>query len=543
VSIGRGLNRELRVWQRQALDQWRKNGNRGIIEAATGTGKTTVALAAVDALNNAELRVAIVVPKIVLVDQWRTALRDTLGVQPRDVGGLGGGGEYAGQRVVVAVINSARSGLRALVENWRKSNCHVLLVVDECHWSGSKKNSMIFEVRADWTLGLSATPERNDDGLDEVLEPQLGPVVFRYPLLRALDDGVLAPLSCINLYIRLESDEQADYDEHTDRILKMRMALEERYPELKFAGDKWPIVLNRLAAFDIDAEMLMLVMLKRRRLVSSARQRQACLKSLIAAGALEGRKSILFHETIETAEASVALLRGEEYQVFVDHSKLMPKVRGAAIKGLSSQRRAVLVAVRTVDEGIDVSDAEMAVILSGTLTPRQRIQRIGRILRPSGKATCFSLLARGTSEETMVGAKDAQLVGAGRVRHYSWPKTSTSQIIGRAPSTYEPTEANDFSVFVPGSAQDEDVPPACPSCGYRQSGVMAKCARCGQILDERKARRMEETYRKHAETSRSGTPRSRGSMADDPRYKRCPHCNWYIPTASKRCRFCKSTLS
>ena len=75
-------------------------------------------------------------PKIVLVEQWRAALRDNLGVQSRDVGIMGGSGSFAGQLVVIAVINSARTGLGPLVKGWNRQRSRVLLIVDECHWSG-----------------------------------------------------------------------------------------------------------------------------------------------------------------------------------------------------------------------------------------------------------------------------------------------------------------------------------------------------------------------------------------------------------------------
>ena len=75
-----------------------------------------------------------------------------------------------------------------------------------------------------------------------------------------------------------------------------------------------------------------------------------------------------------------------------------------------------LVVVRTADEGVDVPDADQAVIVSGSMNPRQRIQRLGRVVRKGGLAPrAVSLLARGTPEEQLVGGRDLELLGASRV--------------------------------------------------------------------------------------------------------------------------------
>lgn len=541
MPIGRGLNRPLRAWQHDALQQWEANGRRGIVEAATGTGKTVVALAAIAGLDADDLRVAIVVPRIVLVDQWRAALRDYLGVQSRDVGTLGGAGAFGGQRVVIAVINSARAGLGPLVKRWKRERGRVLLIVDECHWSGSEMNSRIFDVACNFTLGLSATPERSDEGFDEVLVPALGDVVYRYPLKQALDDGVLAPLRCVDLYLDLDLDEQADYDEFSERIRQIRQSLESQYPELAYAGERWPIVLRRLATFDPQAEQLELLMFKRRRLVSSARGRQLCLEDLLGSGILEGRKAIVFHETIDTAEQTLIALRAHGFLTFVEHSQLRPREREAALESFRSSQAGVLVAVRTVDEGVDVPDADLAVIMSGTLTGRQRIQRIGRILRHSGgTAICFSLLARGTTEQTLVGARDEELLGGDRVRHHRWPRTSLAHGIEDGPSTYHPSGSATADPWPSDvDASSAPPPPPCPTCGRHPSGNYARCTNCGTVLDEEKARRQDEAPR-----PASGTPRgARGSyrqlsMADDPNFKRCPHCSKFIESTVTTCRFC-----
>lgn len=343
VGLSKGLNRSLRPWQADALDAWLANNSRGIVEAATAAGKTMVALAAIDALDPDQLRVVIVVPTVALVEQWIAALRDNLGIQRRQIGVLGANGTCADEDVVIAVVNSARTRLAGLVARWRQKMSQVLLVVDECHRSGSEKNAKRYDVRADTTLGLSATPERSDEGFEEVLEPQLGRVIFRYPLRQALDDGTLAPLRCINLYLDLESGERADYDSLSERIGQLRFVLEARHPILRYVGDCWVRVLQHLAVEDFDAERLLRLIFERRRLVAGARRRSECFKEILDAGIVAGRKAIVFHETIEAAEISAAELQRRGISTYVDHSQLRRLQREHAQTGFRNRRDAVLV--------------------------------------------------------------------------------------------------------------------------------------------------------------------------------------------------------
>ena len=103
-----------------------------------------------------------------------------------------------------------------------------------------------------------------------------------------------------------------------------------------------------------------------------------------------------------------------------------------------------MVAVRSLDEGVDVPEAEIAIIASGSRSKRQRIQRMGRVLRfVEGKqALCVSLLVRGTVEETVTGAGDARLVGPKRVRHHHYGRISAEVAFDpSSPSGYSPPTA------------------------------------------------------------------------------------------------------
>lgn len=410
----------LRRWQEEALDSWASAGYRGIVAAATGTGKT---LLAVHAAARAPVdRLIVVVPKRSIQDQWVRLFRTGLNFAPHRLGTIGGDRRdfQLQNHVVVAVIDSARRGLAEPIRYWHNNGDKVMLVVDECHWAGSAQSASLFEVQCDATLGLSATPERGDDGFDDLLVPNLGEVVYRYTLRHALDDGLLAPLLSYHEYFSLSFSDQHEYARLTDKVVNLRRLIGSTVGGLE-AGPGWDMRLARLAETNSDAKQLKNLLRNRARLVAQSIERLKIVESIAERGQLTGRKTLVFNETVDQAERVLEVLEERGLRCELEHSRLSPASRAAALRRFASGAVDALVAVRALDEGIDVPDAEVALIVSGTLNPRQRIQRIGRVVRPNGsEAVAISILAKGTSEEHEVGARDDELLGPDRVvRHYN----------------------------------------------------------------------------------------------------------------------------
>jgi len=175
--------------------------------------------------------------------------------------------------------------------------------------------------------------------------------------------------------------------------------------------------LEALAGNDERARSALNALRKNRKLVSNSRGRRAELSSLINQGILDGRRALVFNETIDQAEWTFRLVADAGFDVVMDHSRLSGTQRSQALKAFASGSTPVLVAVRALDEGIDVPAADLALIVSGTTSPRQRVQRIGRVVRPHGGVSAVvSLLASGTDEEFLVAGSDPSLVGKHRVR-------------------------------------------------------------------------------------------------------------------------------
>jgi superfamily II DNA or RNA helicase len=358
------------------------------------------------------------VPTIALQEQWAKILRYRLLYSPKTLGFLGGRSSNFdhGHQVVIAVLDSARIRLADIARHWNEQGHRVLLIVDECHRLGSAQTREMLNLEAEKTLGLSATPQLGG-GFEEQIERALGPVIYELPLLRALDEGMLAPLRLLNIYFDLRPAEHNEFRKTAELCASLRSSLSLQYPELREESSNAMSLLQAIASEDPRAKQLLRLLQQNRRLVANSSVRKELLIGLIDHGIFSNSRTIVFNETIHQAETAFFLLKERGLNPVIDHSKVPSRERSKALSQFGNGSNSTLVAVRTVDEGIDVPDANRAIIVSGTLTKRQRVQRIGRVVRPSGgTATVISLLARGTTEEYVVGMEDPALVGPSRVR-------------------------------------------------------------------------------------------------------------------------------
>jgi superfamily II DNA or RNA helicase len=364
VTLDRALPVSLRKWQETALDIWRQT-DRGVIEVVTGGGKTWFALACVvDLLSrHPEARIVIVVPTVALLDQWVVVLTDDLGVASDEVAMYGGGHRTKEpKRFNIAVLNTAR-----VVAPKIAAECPTFLVVDECHRAASVHNAKSLRGSHIATLGLSATPERDfDDLFDEAVVPILGPVIYRYAYSEALADHVVTPFALTNIRVPLTDDEQAQYDAYTRRLIPLFRQRER--------GEQ-----------DVD-DRLHRVLRDRARVSTGAKLRVPAAIRILESHRLV--RTIVFHEQIVAADAIALLLNERGHRAAVYHSGIGPHLRQDNLRRFRRGQIDVLVTCRALDEGINVPDASLAVIVASTASTRQRIQRLGRVLRPAaGKSS------------------------------------------------------------------------------------------------------------------------------------------------------------
>ena len=244
-ELTRGIT--LHSWQKECVEDWFSAGKRGIIKVVTGAGKTMLALAIIERLQQRvtpDLRVAIVVPTTVLLDQWREELLAHSNL-PETAIGLMGGGESAvfddRIRILICVLNSAAKKLPALA-NDKGLASSLLLVVDECHRAGAAEMQRVFQTDRAFSLGLSATPERENDSdpddesseeasaplefEDTVLGKELGPVVFELNYSEAIRIGVLPPFQILHYGLGLKPHESVNYERISREIKDLRKELE-----------------------------------------------------------------------------------------------------------------------------------------------------------------------------------------------------------------------------------------------------------------------------------------------------------------------------
>jgi RNA polymerase primary sigma factor len=201
------------------LEAWRSHGSRGVIEAVTGAGKTRIGLVAIDEMIARGGRAAVIVPTIELQKQWAKLLLRYLPDAVR-VGYLGDGdrGDLGRYQVVVAV--AAGAAKRPLLPGL--AGFPSLLVADECHRYGSMNWANILDKRFAERLGLTATYEREDGGVDDFLGPFFGGVCYRLGYPGALVDEAICNFRLAFVGVRFTTNERANYEEQTEGGYKFK---------------------------------------------------------------------------------------------------------------------------------------------------------------------------------------------------------------------------------------------------------------------------------------------------------------------------------
>lgn len=347
-----------RDWQREALKSWLDNDQRGIVKVVTGAGKTVFSGYCLNEIfkTKPESNVLIIVPTIVLQDQWYSIILHSWGVNENDV--TTKLVEGASPKFTILVINTAS---KRELSPWFNEDS--ILVVDECHKTASEVFRSIYDYDF-WkiTIGLSATPERQYDSFfEDILVPSLGEIVFDYDYIKADEDEVIAPFTLTHHKVPFTKDEAEKYDELTRKI-----AIE--HTKLKMEGEQSSPRLKNLY-------------MKRSTVSKRAEFRTPIAANLIKA--LIPQKIILFHESIDQIEALNSYLVSIGIDSKTYHSRLTRKTKLLALRQFIRSEIDVLLTCRALDEGFDLPDIEVGIFAAMTKSPRQRIQRLGRVLRPA----------------------------------------------------------------------------------------------------------------------------------------------------------------
>lgn len=358
-----------REWQAAALKKWQKNF-KGIASIVTGGGKTLFAfLCILKFIEKYPAKsIIIIVPTLTLLDQWYLSLIEELNVEPSAIACFSSQeSSKVLKKINIFSINKARNYLPKL-----KNQEDFFLIVDECHRAGSQVNSNAIVGNYVATLGLSATPSRQyDDGFLRYIQPALGDIIYNYDYNEALKDNVISAFELRNIKIPFLKHEEASYL----KISKKLKYLLKRFEDDKSLGTTIKNCLIQRSKISASALMRVPVTVK----ISQQHSNE---------------RVIVFHESIDAANEIFELLAKKKYPVSLYHSKISPVLRRNNLQLYKKGVYNILITCKALDEGMNVPETTIAIIASSTSSLRQRVQRLGRVLRPSPgkqKATIYTL--------------------------------------------------------------------------------------------------------------------------------------------------------
>ncbi|MCL5731191.1 MAG: DEAD/DEAH box helicase family protein [Candidatus Thermoplasmatota archaeon] len=362
----------LRDYQRVSLRKWKENGCRGIVVLPTAAGKTHIGLAAMEMLKTSTIVIA---PTIDLIEQWKTKISQVFGIEVGQIGG----GEDDLKPITVCTYDSAYLRAESLGGRFR------LMIVDEVHHLSAEKYMEIAKLyAAPFRLGLTATLERND-GLHEQLPQYMGGKVFELGYEELTD--FLSNYEIVRVPVSLTDSERQEYERNrnvfVNYLRRHRMALRGTWDFERFILSSW----------NPEGREALLAWRRAREIAFSSRTKIETTRSILSRHV--GEKTIIFSEDTETA-----YLLSRTFLIPAITYLTSPAERREYLEWFRQGRVRSIATSRVLDEGVDVPDASIAIVLSGSGSMRQFRQRLGRILRPShGKmAFLYEVVASGTSE-------------------------------------------------------------------------------------------------------------------------------------------------
>ena len=388
---------ELRPHQRTALQNWKDNNFHGLFELATGAGKTITAIYGAVKMYQSRKRlfVVIAVPYQNLADQWAENL-NIFGIRPT----VCYGGEARWLETLTDKVLSFKSGVinfcavvvvdatlssktRSFYDLIRSIDDgleeYLLFIGDECHHHGAEATSNVLPRNATLRIGLSATPDRGEEDIgNDRIQEYYGDVISRYTLSDALTDKVLTPYEYHLIPVPLTDEETEKYIELSKKISKL------------------VAIINNSSNSGDQEEQLNILLNKRARLINGSANKPIALSALLET--MEPIKHSLFYcaegklddgdqsdeeEGLKQIQLISSILHDHRWKSCQFTANENKARRNQILADFKDEKIHSLVAMKCLDEGVDIPACSTAFILSSSRKPRQFIQRRGRILRKS----------------------------------------------------------------------------------------------------------------------------------------------------------------
>lgn len=365
----------LRDYQIEAIESWFRAGKHGILEMATGTGKTITSLFAAKKLLQEipNTNLLILCPYTHLVEQWSQEA-SKFGFHPLMCYGsihswkkslISLLADYKSGRInhfcIISTMDTASS--LPFLELMQAIQDQTMLLADEMHNLGSGKRRNALLPRSPYRLGLSATPQRwMDEEGSELLFEYFGDVIFRFGLAEAIQYGYLTPYDYFPIPVEFTFEEWEDYE-----------ALSSKISKLAYSNDP------------DNRESMERLLLKRARLANSASSKVSTLKLQLQ------KQESIHHTLIYTSPQLIddVLSLTKEFSLYATKftSEESMAERKLILEMFATRKLDVVVAMKCLDEGVDVPSTQKAFILASSSNPKEFIQRRGRILRKSNGKT------------------------------------------------------------------------------------------------------------------------------------------------------------
>jgi superfamily II DNA or RNA helicase len=371
LDHGMRVHRAPRPYQSEALAAWQALGGRGVVVLPTGAGKSQLACMAIDARRRATLVVA---PTLDLVRQWYDVLRAAFEV---DIGVVGGG-DHDVQPVTVTTYDSAHLHMEHLGARFG------LIVFDECHHLPGASYALAARAAlAPFRLGLTATPDR-----EPALAELIGPVVYHKDITDLAGD-FLSEYEVERIEVELSPAERAEYD--AERA--MYRAFVERHGIRMSSPHGWSEFIMKSAG-SVEGRRALAAYRRQRQLAFCAPAKLDLVERLLARH--HAARTLVF-----TSDNATCYQVSRRFLIPAITHQTKVKERSALLAHLADGTYRALVTSRVLNEGVDIAAASVAIVVSGSGTVREHVQRLGRILRPlpGKRATLYELITAGTAEQ------------------------------------------------------------------------------------------------------------------------------------------------
>jgi superfamily II DNA or RNA helicase len=369
------LRIEPRPYQRQAIDEWTRAGKRGVVVLPTGAGKTHVAQMAIELVKRQTL---VVVPTIDLMNQWCDLMLSAFNVEV----GLIGGGYYEIGAITIATYASAFRFMERL------GNRFGLIVFDECHHLPGSVYRYAAELAiAPFRLGLTATPERADGG-EELLEPLVGPTVYRLEAQQLAGD-YLADYSVVRVRVELSAEERRAYDD-ARRVYREFVSSQ----GIRMSGPQgWQRFIIASARSEAGRRA-MFAYRESKRIALGTEAKMRVLADLLRRHARD--RALIF-----TADNETVYRISERFLIPAITHETPIKERRVWLEAFNRGDVLALATSKVLNEGVNIPEAAVAIVLSGSGSAREHIQRLGRILRKQAdkEAVLYEIITGETTEE------------------------------------------------------------------------------------------------------------------------------------------------